>query len=201
MEAELTCPLNTWHEGWKKETHFSLPDICGILITMYSIAETLVGYWVGKFLSATPNQNNTNNIDVGICGAGQALAWPLFELLYTLKQNQECGRWLTYAIKRSQLRLLRSPWSVYCRGSGELSDTAVAVRSDCPSAQHSQVTCSLHKHLAWPLQFCFLGSWTTNETHQQKCRGYIQQQPFSLIYHINAVWTFAHLCHKQLPYG
>ena len=93
MEAELTCPLNTWHEGWKKETHFSLPHICGILITTYSIAEMLVRYWVGKFLSTTPNQNNTNNIGVGICGAGQAMAWPLFELLYTLKQNRECGGW------------------------------------------------------------------------------------------------------------
>ena len=60
MEAELSCPLNTWHEGWKKQTHFSLPHICGILIKMHNIAEMLVGYCVGKFSSATPNQNNTN---------------------------------------------------------------------------------------------------------------------------------------------
>ena len=53
-EAELTCPLNTWHEGWKKQTRFSLPHICGILIKMHNIAEMLVGYCVEKFSSATP---------------------------------------------------------------------------------------------------------------------------------------------------
>ena len=46
--------------------------------------------------------------------------------------------------------------SMYCRASSEMSDAAVAVRPNCSSAQHSTVTHSLHKHLAWPLQFCFL---------------------------------------------
>jgi len=39
------------------------------------------------------------------------------------------------------------------------SDAAVAVRPNCSSAQHSKVTHSLLKHLAWPLQFCFLRRW------------------------------------------
>ena len=46
--------------------------------------------------------------------------------------------------------------SMYCHASSEMSDAAVAVRPNCCSAQHSKVTHSLHKHLAWPLQFCFL---------------------------------------------
>ena len=49
-----------------------------------------------------------------------------------------------------------TPWSVYCRASSEMSDAAVAVHPNCSSTQHSKVTHSLHKHLAWPLQFCFL---------------------------------------------
>ena len=49
-----------------------------------------------------------------------------------------------------------TPWSVYCCASSEMSDAAVAVRPNCTSVQHSKVIHPLHKHLAWPLQFCFL---------------------------------------------
>ena len=51
---------------------------------------------------------------------------------------------------------IATPWSVYCRASSDMSDAAVAVHPNCSSAQHSKVTHSLHKHLAWPLQFCFV---------------------------------------------
>ena len=72
----------------------------------------------------------------------------------TIKWNQECGSLrdvshplLMYAIARSWS--LRPPWSTYYCASGKMSDTAVGIRSDCWAY-------SLHKHLAWPLQFCFL---------------------------------------------
>ena len=55
-----------------------------------------------------------------------------------------------YTITR--LRSLRPPQSMYCRASGEMSDAAVGVHPDCCAY-------SLHKHLAWPLQFCFLRQW------------------------------------------
>ena len=46
-----------------------------------------------------------------------------------------------------------TPWSMYCCASSEMNDAAVAIRPNCSSAHHSKVTHSLHKHLAWPLQF------------------------------------------------
>ena len=52
---------------------------------------------------------------------------------------------------------------VYCRASSEMSDAEVAVCPNCLSAQPSKVTHLLHKHLAWPLQFCFLRLW--NQHH------------------------------------
>ena len=61
---------------------------------------------------------------------------------------------LAYAITR--VIMIGTPWSVYCRASSEMSDAVVAVCPNCSSAQHSKVTYSLHKHLAWPLQCCFL---------------------------------------------
>ena len=48
---------------------------------------------------------------------------------------------------------------VYCRASSEMCDAAVAVLPNCSSTQHSKITHSLHKHLTWPLQFCFLCLW------------------------------------------
>jgi len=47
---------------------------------------------------------------------------------------------------QSRSRSLRSPWSVYCGASGEMSDAAVAVRPDCPRAQHSNI----HFTITWP---------------------------------------------------
>jgi len=55
---------------------------------------------------------------------------------------------LAYTIARDHNRYFLS---VYCRASSEMSDTVVAVRLNCSSAQHSKVTHSLHKHLAWTL--------------------------------------------------
>ena len=52
---------------------------------------------------------------------------------------------------------------VYCRASSEMSDAEVAICPNCLSAQPSKVTHLLHKHLAWPLQFCFLRLW--NQHH------------------------------------
>ena len=63
---------------------------------------------------------------------------------------------LVYVIRRTCAIAIGTPWSVYCRASSEMSDRAVAVH---PNTQHSKVTHSLHKHLAWPLQFCFLRLW------------------------------------------
>ena len=89
------------------------------------------------------------------------MAWPLFWLA-TIKQNRECGGlWVCHTHCTSVCNRVRDrDWyslSMYCyRASSEMSDAAVAVRPNCSSAQHSKVTHSLHKHLAWPLQFCFL---------------------------------------------
>ena len=47
-----------------------------------------------------------------------------------------------------------TPVSVYCCASSEMSDAAIAVHPNCSSAQHSKVTHSLHKNLAWPLFLC-----------------------------------------------
>ena len=102
----------------------------------------------------------THDIGVETGGADQAMAWPLFWPA-TIKQNRKCrGLSFSHSLLACAIAhviaISSYSLSVYCRASRELSDAMVAVRPNCSSTQHSTVIHSIHKHLAWPLQFCFL---------------------------------------------
>ena len=128
----------------------------GIILVAYSIHEQCK-HWT-SCLAKRKNMHNPKRcylagagpmiIDVGTGGASQAMAWPLFLSCYfevVTPTTNACN------LVRLRSHSLRSPWSMYCCASGEMSSAVVAIRPDCPSAHHSKVTHSLHNHLITPI--------------------------------------------------